>query len=334
LLDTILEIKNLSVEFVMHDKRLRACDNVSLTVRRGEIMGVIGESGSGKSTLASGILSLIRAPGRITSGEVIYHTRDGKSIDLLKLSEAEFAKYRWTSLASVFQAAQNVMNPSLRVKEHFIETARAHEPQLKEEEILSKARQLLSQVRLEDRVLECYPHQLSGGMKQRTIIALSLILNPDIVFLDEPTTALDVITQWYIIDILKQIQKEYGLTMVFLTHDVSIIGSVVDRLAVMYAGELVEVGPVLDLFKRPTHPYTAGLMNAIPSLRDDVSQRKAIPGHPPDLSNLPDACRFAARCFAHAAKLCDGNREETKRLYNSRDEQFTRCYSWEKVFTQ
>jgi peptide/nickel transport system ATP-binding protein len=333
-LDTILEIKNLSVEFVMHDKRLRACDNVSLTVRRGEIVGVIGESGSGKSTLASGILNLIRAPGRITSGEVIYHTRDGKSIDLLKLSQEEFAKYRWTSLASVFQAAQNVMNPSLRVKEHFIETARAHEPQLKEEEILSKARKLLSQVRLEDRVLECYPHQLSGGMKQRTIIALSLILNPDIIFLDEPTTALDVITQWYIIDILKQIQKEYGLTMVFLTHDVSIIGSVVDRLAVMYAGELVEVGPVLDLFKRPTHPYTAGLMNAIPSLRDDVSQRKAIPGHPPDLSNLPDACRFAARCFAHAAKLCDGNREETKRLYNSHDEQFTRCYSWEKVFTQ
>lgn len=319
----------------MHDRRVRACDNVSLEIKRGEIVGIIGESGSGKTTFTSGILNLIRAPGRIASGEVIYHTRDGQTIDLLKLSEAEFAKHRWTNLTSVFQAAQNVMNPSLKIKEHFIETAHAHDPGLKEEEILAKASKLLSQVRLDgERVLECYPHQLSGGMKQRTIIALSLILDPDIIFLDEPTTALDVITQWYIIEILKQIQKEYGLTMVFSTHDVSIIGSVVDRLAVMYAGEVVEYGPVLELFKRPTHPYTAGLMHAIPSLRDDISQRKAIPGHPPDPSNLPDACRFAARCWAHSAGLCEGSREETKRLYQSRDGQFTRCYSWEKVFTK
>jgi peptide/nickel transport system ATP-binding protein len=330
--EPILEIKNLSVDFQLPGRKLRACDNVSLTINRGEIVGIIGESGSGKTTLASGILNLIKAPGRIASGEVIYHTRDGRSIDMLKLKPEEFAKYRWTHLTSVFQAAQNVLNPSLRVKEHFLETAQAHDPNLKEAQILAKAKQLLSQVRLEERVLDCYPHQLSGGMKQRTIIALSLILNPDIVFLDEPTTALDVITQWYIIEILKKIQKEYGLTMVFLTHDVSIIGSVVDRLAVMYAGELVEYGPVLDLFKRPTHPYTAGLMNAIPSLRDDVTLRKAIPGHPPDLSRLPDACRFAARCPAHAAKLCEGSRQETTRMYNSRPDQFTRCYSWEKVF--
>lgn len=332
--DVILEIKNLSVDFIMHDRTLRAVDNVSLTVKRGEIVGIIGESGSGKTTLVSGILNLIKAPGRIASGQVIYHPREGKPIDMLKLSQEEFAKHRWTNLTSVFQAAQNVMNPSLKVKEHFIETAHAHKPEMTEEEILAKATKLLSQVRLEERVLDCYPHQLSGGMKQRTIIALSLILNPDIIFLDEPTTALDVITQWYIIEILKQIQREYGLTMVFSTHDVSIIGSVVDRLAVMYAGELVEFGPVLDLFKRPTHPYTAGLMHAIPSLRDDVSKRKAIPGHPPDLSNLPDACRFAARCAVHASGLCEGLREPTTQMYQSREEQFTRCYSWEKVFKQ
>ncbi|HWI62081.1 MAG TPA: ABC transporter ATP-binding protein [Symbiobacteriaceae bacterium] len=330
--DAILEIKDLSVEFVLHDRKVRACDNVSLTINRGEIVGIIGESGSGKSTLASGILSLIKPPGKITSGKVIYHPRSGESVDLHVLPEAEFAKYRWTHLTSVFQAAQNVLNPSLKVKEHFIETARAHKPELKDAEILDKARSLLSKVRLEERVLDCYPHQLSGGMKQRTIIALSLILDPEILFLDEPTTALDVITQWYIIDILKQIQKEYGLTMVFLTHDVSIIGSVVDRLAVMYAGEVVEFGPVLDMFKRPTHPYTAGLMNAIPSLRDDITHRKAIPGHPPDLSALPDACRFAPRCAAHAAQNCQGTRERTLQLYSSRPEQFTRCYSWEKVF--
>ncbi|MDF2630497.1 MAG: transporter binding protein [Symbiobacteriaceae bacterium] len=328
----ILEIKNLSVDFVLHDRKLRACDDVSLTINRGEIVGIIGESGSGKTTLASGILNLIKAPGRIAAGEVIYHTREGKSVDLRKLKEDEFAKYRWTNLTSVFQAAQNVLNPSLRVKEHFLETVRAHDPKAKESDVLTKARELLSQVRLEERVLDCYPHQLSGGMKQRTIIALSLILNPDIIFLDEPTTALDVITQWYIIDILKKIQKEFGLTMVFLTHDVSIIGSVVDRLAVMYAGQVVEFGPVMDLFKRPTHPYTAGLMNAIPSLRDDVTHRKAIPGHPPDLMALPDACRFSPRCAHFASGVCAGDRAKTDMLYASRPEQLTRCYSWEKVF--
>lgn len=330
--DAILEVKNLTVEFSLHGRQIRACDNVSLTINRGEIVGVIGESGSGKTTLVSGILNLVQSPGKISSGEVIYHQKDGTRVDLRKLSPEEFAKHRWTNLTSVFQAAQNVLNPSLRIKEHFLETAWAHDPELKEEAILTKARELLSKVRLEERVLDCYPHQLSGGMKQRTIIALSLILNPDIIFLDEPTTALDVITQWYILEILKEIQKEYGLTMVFCTHDVSIIGSVVDRLGVMYAGQLVEYGPVLNMFKHPTHPYTAGLMTAIPSLRDDVTKRKAIPGHPPDLAALPDSCRFAPRCWAYAEGLCAGDREATDHLYGSRPEQFTRCYSWEKVF--
>ncbi|MGE5654308.1 MAG: ABC transporter ATP-binding protein [Bacillota bacterium] len=315
----------------MHGKRLRACDNLFLTVERGEILGIIGESGSGKSTLASGILNLISHPGKIADGEVIYHPPHAASVNLRELSERELAKYRWTHLTSVFQAAQNVLNPSLKIKEHFIETALAHEPTRKTPEIVAKAEELLGQVRLEPRVLECYPHQLSGGMKQRTIIALSLILNPEIIFLDEPTTALDVITQWYIIDILKKIQKQYGLTMVFLTHDVSIIGSVVDRLAVMYAGQLVEYGPVQDMFKRPTHPYTAGLMHAIPSLRDDVEKRKAIPGYPPNLLQLPDTCRFAPRCAACLDRLCDGSREKTNTMYCSRPGQYTRCYSWEKV---
>lgn len=330
--EAILEVKNLTVEFSLQDRKIRACDNVSLTVNRGEIVGIIGESGSGKTTLSSGILNLIRPPGKITSGQVIYHPKEGPSVDLRQLSPAEFAKHRWTNLTSVFQAAQNVLNPSLRVKEHFLETAWAHDPELKEEQILKKAQELLSQVRLEERVLNCYPHQLSGGMKQRAIIALSLILSPDIIFLDEPTTALDVITQWYILEILKKIQKEYGLTMVFLTHDVSIIGSVVDRLAVMYAGQLVEYGPVLTMFKQPTHPYTAGLMTAIPSLRDDVTKRKAIPGHPPDLAALPDCCRFAPRCPGHSSGLCAGDRAQTEQLYPSHPNQFTRCYSWEKVF--
>lgn len=331
--DPILEIRNLSVDFDLHGKKLRACDDVSLTVERGEILGIIGESGSGKSTLASGILNLITPPGKVANGEVIYHPPNGPSVNLRELSERELAKYRWTHLTSVFQAAQNVLNPSLKIKEHFVETVLAHEPGRKLPEILKKGEELLGQVRLEPRVLDCYPHQLSGGMKQRAIIALSLVLNPEIILLDEPTTALDVITQWYIIDILKKIQQQYGLTMVFLTHDVSIIGSVVDRLAVMYAGQLVEYGPVKDMFKRPTHPYTAGLMHAIPSLNDDVAKRKAIPGYPPNLMQLPSSCRFAPRCVGYLDKCCDGSREKTNTLYCSRPSQFTRCYNWEKVCT-
>lgn len=330
--EPILEVKHLTVEFKLHDRTIRAVDDVSLTVNRGEIVGIIGESGSGKTTLVSGILNLVQSPGRITSGQVIYHPRGGKPVDLRTLTPEAFSRYRWTHLTSVFQAAQNVLNPTLRVKEHFLETAWAHDPKAREEDVFAKARDLLSQVRLEERVLECYPHQLSGGMKQRTIIALSLILDPDILFLDEPTTALDVITQWYILEILKRIQRDHGLTMVFCTHDVSIIGSVVDRLGVMYAGELVEYGPVLTMFQEPTHPYTAGLMTAIPSLRDDVTKRKAIPGNPPDLANLPEACRFAPRCFAHAQGLCEGDRARTRQLYPSHPDQYTRCYSWEKVF--
>lgn len=327
----ILEIKNLSIDFKVKDKRLRAVDDVTMTINRGEIVGIIGESGSGKSTMAAGILQSLRAPGRVAEGEIIYHTPEGEQVDLLKLTPKEYAKYRWTNITTVFQAAQNVLNPSLRIKDHFIETAMAHNRDLSEEEIMNKAKELFTYVRLEERILDCYPHQLSGGMKQRTVIALSLILEPDVLILDEPTTALDVITQWYIIDILRKIHEKTNITMIFLTHDVSIIGSVVDKLAVLYAGQLAEYGEVKDLFFNPTHPYTHGLMHAIPSLKDDVKERRAIPGYPPNMLNLPNACRFTPRCAIALAGKCEGNKEKTDIMYSSGNNQITRCYSWEKV---
>ncbi len=330
-MEPILEIKNLSIDFKVNEKKLRAVDDLSMNIYRGDIVGIIGESGSGKSTLASGVLRTIRAPGKISEGEIIYNTPDGKKIDLLKLSDKEYSKYRWTNITTVFQAAQNVLNPSLKIKEHFLETAWAHNPNMSDKDILAKAKDLFKSVRLEERILESYPHQLSGGMKQRTIIALSLLLEPDILILDEPTTALDVITQWYIIDILRKIHESTNITMIFLTHDVSIIGSVVDRLAVMYAGQLVEYGDVKDLFFRPTHPYTHGIMHAIPSLRDDISERKAIPGYPPNMLNLPHMCRFTPRCPIARAGKCEGIKEKTDCMYDSNENQITRCYSWEKV---
>lgn len=327
----ILEIRNLCIDFKTNNGPLRACDSVSMTIYRGDIVGLIGESGSGKSTMASGILKTIKAPGKIAEGEIIYHTKDGKQVDLLKLSEAEYAKHRWTNITTVFQAAQNVLNPSLKIKEHFLETAWAHHTDMTDAQIIEKAKSLLADVRLEERVLDCYPHQLSGGMKQRTIIALSLLLEPDVLILDEPTTALDVITQWYIISILKKLHEKMGLTMIFLTHDVSIIGSIVDRIGVMYAGQLVEYGKVQDVFFHPTHPYTYGLMHAIPSLKDDVSKRRAIPGYPPNLLQLPNICRFKPRCQLALEGHCEGIKEKTDCMYDAKDQQLSRCYMWEKV---
>lgn len=329
----ILEIRHLNIDFKLNDGRLlRAVDDLSMVVRRGEIVGLIGESGSGKTTLASGILRSIQAPGRIAGGEIIYHTADGRQADLLSLTEKEYNQYRWANITTVFQAAQNVLNPTLKIREHFLETAEAHDAEMKKEEILLRTKELFRKVRLEERVLESYPHQLSGGMKQRVVIALSLLLQPEILILDEPTTALDVITQWYIIDILRKIHDESGITMIFCTHDVSIIGSVVDRIGVMYAGQLVEYGKVEDVFLRSAHPYSYGLMKAVPSLWDDISKRAAIPGYPPNLLNPIEGCRFAPRCFYQIEGKCDGKKDNLTALTAADGEdQYTLCCKWKEV---
>lgn len=321
----LIEVKNLEIEFFLKNGNLRACDNVSFTIYENEVVGIIGESGSGKSTLASGILNLVNSPGKIVGGEVYYY-ENGKKIDLLGLSTNEFNNYRWKEISTVFQAAQNALNPVLKIKEHFIETALAHDSDKSIDEIIKKAQEVLRYVRLDTNVLEYYPHQLSGGMKQRVLIALSLILDPKIIILDEPTTALDVITQWYILDLLKDIHERLGITLIFLTHDISVISGVIDRIAVMYAGELVEYGDVEDVFESPSHPYTKGLLNAIPTLNDDVTQRKAIPGNPPNLTQDFKECKFSPRCSIFLENKCKGDREKTKKMYFVNETKCTRCY--------
>lgn len=327
----ILKVKDVSVDFETKRGVLRAVDNISLDIYKGEILGIIGESGSGKSTLASAILNLVTSPGKISSGKIAYIGNDNSEVNLNDLESDELNKYRWTNLATVFQAAQNALNPVLKIKDHAIETVLAHEPKKSEEEIINKAKEVFKYVRLDEKVLDAYPHQLSGGMKQRTIIALSLLLDPEIIILDEPTTALDVITQWYIIDILRKIHEDLGVTMIFLTHDVSIIASVVDRIVVMYAGQIVEYGDVKDVFGKPSHPYTYGIINAIPSLFDEVSDRKAIPGGPPSLIGIGNHCRFADRCMFKESGKCRGENKDSNTLNIVKEGQASRCNKWKEV---
>ena len=323
--ELIMELRNVTVDFMLSSRTLRAVDDVSLDVHRGEILGVVGESGSGKSTLASAMLNVVSAPGTISHGQVLY-----KGVDTLTMSDAELREYRWRDVAMVFQAAQNSLNPVARIRETFLDTATAHDNNLSQKQVLDKARDLLRYVRLEpDQVLEAYPHQLSGGMKQRTIMALSLLLDPEILILDEPTTALDVITQAYVMNIMRKAHQDLGITMIFLTHDVSIMARIADRIAVMYAGQVVELGTVDDIFYRPFHAYTRGLINAAPSLTDDVTLRRAIRGSPPDLTNLSDGCRFAPRCGIFEQGSCPGDKKGE--LIEVERGHFTACYQWKQV---
>lgn len=322
--EKILQLKDISVEFKLRNGVLKAVDTVSIDLYKGEILGVVGESGSGKSTLASTILNIVSSPGKISNGKILY-----KGKDVLKMSAEELRCYRWQNVSMVFQAAQNSMNPVLKIKEQILETVAAHQDIL-EKEVISKARRLLEYVRLDaEQVLDSYPHQLSGGMKQRTIIAMSLLLDPDIIILDEPTTALDVITQAYIMDILKNIHEELGITMIFLSHDVSIVGKVADRIAVMYAGNIVEIGTVDDIFYNARHPYTRGLINAAPSLIDDVTKRRAIPGAPPNMMDLPAGCRFSPRCELCLEGYCSGS--EQGKLIEVEAGHFTTCTKFERM---
>lgn len=316
----IIEFKDITIDFFLPKGVLRASNQVSLSVREGEIIGIVGESGSGKTTLVSAALKVVSRPGKITNGEIIYGEKD-----ILKLSKNDLNAYRWQEVAMIFQAAQNSMNPIITIKEHFIETVAAHTKNFKEADVIAKATKLLEFVRLNpERVLNSYPHQLSGGMKQRTIIALSLILDPKVLILDEPTTALDVITQAYIFDILKEIQETRNITMIMSTHDVAVIGSMADRIAVMYAGQIVEIGSVYDIFNNPQHPYTKGLITAVPSLTDDITKRKAIKGNPPNLMNRPNGCQFSPRCDKKTPE-CQNDLIELTQIC---DDHFVRCINY------
>lgn len=326
--NVIIRVKDLTIDFKVENGTLRACDHTSFDIYRNEILAIIGESGSGKSTLCSGILNMVNTPGKVSSGSVVYYSDYGhEQADILKMKPQQETEFRWKEISTVFQAAQNALNPVLKIKEHFYETILAHKPEASKEDMDKQIKKVLGYVRLDPAVMEYYPHHLSGGMKQRVLIALSLVLDPKVIILDEPTTALDVVTQYYILQLLSNIQKGFEITMVFLTHDIAVVSNIADRIAVMYGGEIVEYGRTEDVLGNPSHPYTQGLVNAIPTLHDDVTKRKAIHGTPPDLTQEFKYCKFKDRCPVYQSGKCEADYEKTRKMYQTGEGKFTRCYN-------
>jgi len=287
----LLEIDGLRTYYFTSEGVVKAVDNVSLSLERGESLGLAGESGCGKSTFGYSILRLVPPPGRIVGGKIVF---DGK--DILRLDEETFRKeYRWKRISMVFQGAMNALNPVRRIGDQIVEAILAHDENATEEEAYKRAGDLLELVGIERVRLRSYPHELSGGMKQRVVIAMALALNPDLLIADEPTTALDVVVQAQILNLLKELKNKFKMSLILITHDLSVIAEIADKVAIMYAGKVVEWGTSEQIFENPQHPYTRGLISSVPRLRGKKSLFW-IPGQPPDLINPPPGCRFHPRC--------------------------------------
>ncbi|PLX96025.1 MAG: hypothetical protein C0619_00390 [Desulfuromonas sp.] len=288
---SLLQVENLMVDYLTPDGALRAVDGVSFELKRGEILGLVGESGSGKSTAAMAAMRILGPPALITGGEVLF---DGR--DVLRMSAEQLRRWHWREISIVMQSALNALNPVLTMQEHFLDTIAAHRPELSNAEMLTRAAELLKMVDIDPRHLNSYPHELSGGMRQRVVIALALTLNPPLLIMDEPTTALDVVVEREILKRVLQLQKEMGFAILFITHDLSLLLEFATRLGVLYAGRLVAIGPTEIFRQGGIHPYTQGLLQAVPQLRGKREAFKSIPGSPPSLKKPPNGCRFHPRC--------------------------------------
>ncbi|BAN90461.1 ABC transporter ATP-binding protein [Aeropyrum camini] len=289
--EELLVVEDLKTYFYTLRGIVRAVDGVSFTLRRGEILGIAGESGSGKSTLAWSILGLVPPPGRIVGGRIMI---DG--MDVTAMSETELRrKVRWKKVSMVFQGAMNVLTPVYTVGRQIEEVLQVHKG-VGRSEARQRVYELLESVGLHRSIADRYPHELSGGQKQRVVIAMALALEPDIVIADEPTTALDVVVQAQILNLLKKLAWEKNLSIILITHDLSVIAELAETVMVMYGGKIAEYGPSDTVFTKPQHPYTQALLRAIPKLRGPIDRLAYIPGSPPDLRNPPPGCRFHPRC--------------------------------------
>jgi len=270
---------------------VRAAEGVNIRVEKGEALGLAGESGCGKTTVAMSILKILPQGGTIRGGKIIF---DGT--DLVPLSENEMRKIRWKGIAIVFQGAMNAMNPVLKVGDQIVEAIRTHEPDVSSKESWERARKLFELVGIDPERVDNYPHEFSGGMRQRALIAMALAANPKFLIGDEPGTALDVIVQAQTLKLMRDLRERLGLSMLVISHDLSILAETCEKIAIMYAGRIVEYGDAESVFKEPLHPYTQGLIKAFPSIKGERIRLTSIPGQPPDLLRPPPACRFNPRC--------------------------------------
>ncbi len=291
-----LEIRDFSVVYRTPGGDVRAVDKVNLDLLAGEVVGLAGESGSGKSTLAYGICRLLRAPALITGGSVRYQGRRmAGPAEILQMNSDQLRGLRWREIAIVFQSAMNALNPVLSVRAQLVDVIRAH-LQVSRTEARDRAASLLELVSIPRSRLRSYPHELSGGMRQRVMIAMALAADPEIVIMDEPTTALDVVVQRDILAQIVELKEQLGFSILFITHDISLLLELADRIAVMYSGQLVEVASSDQIQHEPAHPYTKGLLQSFPSLRGPRRELAGIPGSPPDLHSPPPGCAFLPRC--------------------------------------
>lgn len=289
--EKLLDIKNLTIHYITDDGVVKAVNGIDIELNKGETLGLVGETGAGKTTTALGIMRLVpNPPGKILSGEITF---EGK--DLLKLPDGEMRKIRGNKISMIFQDPMTSLNPVMTVGEQLAEVIQIHEG-LSNEEAIEKAKKMLEMVGIPGERHTDYPHQFSGGMKQRVVIAIALACNPQLLIADEPTTALDVTIQAQVLDLMKRLKEEFNTAMILITHDLGVVAEVCDKVAIMYAGEIVESASLEDLFENPKHPYTLGLFGSIPNLEEEVERLNPIKGLMPDPTNLPSGCPFHPRC--------------------------------------
>ena len=311
---TLLEVENLCVDYHAANGTVHAVSNVSFRLQRGEILGLAGESGCGKSTLAYAIARLLRPPALITGGSVIYHAQQDSAqetgrytsrkpqhntsdaVDILQFSGSQLRAFRWNELSIVFQSAMNALNPVLKIGAQIMDVLHTHQPTMRLAARKQRADELMKMVGISSDRLYSYPHELSGGMRQRAVIAIALALQPELIIMDEPTTALDVVVQREILELISGLCKQFNTALIFITHDLSLLIEIADKIAIMYAGKMIEKATSDDTYLHPRHPYSYGLLNSFPTLHGPHRRMVGIPGSPPDLRNVPTGCAFHPRC--------------------------------------
>ena len=303
--DTILEVKNLHVHYVTDDEEVKAVNGISFSLNRGESLGLVGETGAGKTTTALSIMQLIPdPPGIITEGEILF---EGKN--LIYNTDAENQKIRGNGISMIFQDPMTALNPIMTVGDQLTEALIRHQ-KISKAEAQKKVKEMLEVVGVKSDRFDDYPHQFSGGMKQRVVITMALLCNPEVLIADEPTTALDVTIQAQVLDIMMNLREKYKMAMILITHNLGVVAETCDRVAIVYAGEIVEIGTVKDVYLHPLHPYTRGLFDSIPKIDEDTEQLMPIDGMMPNMADLPSGCCFHPRC-KYAKPICSQKVPET-----------------------